>query len=77
MKNLQKQTWLIERLCINGYYGTVADPFECDAYYKCPEGLKLYCNVNEQFDGDKNVCVTIDPDDISSCYNIARRRLLD
>nr|UYX49641.1 hypothetical protein Datr000008 [Darna trima granulovirus] len=77
IKNLQKQTWFMERLCINGYYGNVADPFECDAYYYCPDGLKFYCEVGFQFDGDKGVCVPIDADYANGCYNVALRRLLN
>ncbi|AAM60758.1 unknown [Choristoneura occidentalis granulovirus] len=74
MKNLQKQTWFKERLCVNGYYGSVADPFECDAYYHCPEGIKFYCDTNEEFDADKNVCVSIST---NGCYGITERRLLN
>ncbi|APO13892.1 ChtB1 [Plodia interpunctella granulovirus] len=74
VKKLQKQTWFMERLCVNGYYGPVADPFECDAYYLCPEGVKLYCGVQEQFDGDEGRCVG---DNEVGCYSVAARRLLD
>ncbi|ACZ63494.1 PrGVORF8 [Pieris rapae granulovirus Wuhan] len=77
MKNIQKQTWFMERLCVNGYYGSVADPFECDAYYQCPEGIKFYCPIGSQFDGDKNICVPINKNDINGCYATASRRLLD
>lgn len=77
MKRMYKQTWFIERLCVNGFYGYVADPFNCDAYYKCPEGLKFYCDIGTQFDGDKSVCVPVTSSDFNGCYNTAARRLLD
>ncbi|QOD39971.1 Maph8 [Matsumuraeses phaseoli granulovirus] len=77
MKNLQKQTWFMDRICVNGYYGSVADPFDCDSYYQCPEGLKFYCPFGFQFDGDKAECVSITARDVNGCYNTAARRLLD
>ncbi|AAK70676.1 ORF9 similar to AcMNPV ORF145 [Cydia pomonella granulovirus] len=77
IKNLQKQTWVKDRVCVNGYYGSVADPFECDSYFKCPEGIKFYCDVGEQFDGDRAVCVPLTSNDVNSCVETASRRLLD
>nr|AUF82063.1 hypothetical protein [Cryptophlebia leucotreta granulovirus] len=77
VKNLQKQTWIMDRVCVNGYYGTVADPFECDSYYKCPEGIKFFCDVNEQFDADKNICVSLTLNNVNGCLETASRRLLD
>lgn len=77
IKNLQTHTFIKDRVCINGYYGTVADPFECDSFYQCPEGLKFYCNVDEEFDADKNECVSITENNNSGCYETAKKRLLD
>ncbi|AAG27310.1 PxORF12 peptide [Plutella xylostella granulovirus] len=74
IKNLQKKTWFMNQLCVKGYYGYVSDPFECDSYYKCPEGLKLYCGQNEQFDADQIGCVAYTGD---GCYEAKKRRLLD
>ncbi|AGQ20267.1 hypothetical protein CaLGV008 [Clostera anastomosis granulovirus A] len=77
IKRLQKQTWFMDRLCVVGYHGNVADPFECDSYYKCPEGVKFYCAVGTQFDGDEGLCVPIDKNDVNGCYAVADRRLLN
>ncbi|AIS92010.1 hypothetical protein [Erinnyis ello granulovirus] len=76
-KNLQTHTFIKDRVCINGYYGNVADPFACDSYYHCPEGIKFFCNVDEQFDGDKNECVSIFESNSGGCYETAKKRLLD
>ncbi|UXX41817.1 ac145 [Psilogramma increta granulovirus] len=78
IKKLQTHTFIKDRVCINGYYGTVADPFECDSYYQCPEGLKFYCNVDEEFNADKNECVSINVENNGGgCYETAKKRLLD
>ncbi|AER41459.1 chitin binding protein [Epinotia aporema granulovirus] len=74
IKKLQKQTWFMERLCVNGYYGYVGDPFECDAYYKCPEGIKFFCDSDQQFDSQQGRCVSVDVD---GCYQARRRLMLD
>ncbi|AKN80770.1 hypothetical protein [Diatraea saccharalis granulovirus] len=74
VKNIQTRDWLMKRICINGYYGNVADPFECDSYYKCPEGLKFYCDIGNEFNGDKGCCEAITS---TGCYNVLSRRLLD
>lgn len=75
MKNLQKKTWFMERVCVTGYYGPAPDPFECDAYYQCPEGLKLYCDPGRQFDPDAGECVPIEVG-VDGCYENGRRRML-
>ncbi|AAP85645.1 ORF_8 [Adoxophyes orana granulovirus] len=75
-KNLQQKKWYIEQICVNGFYGNAPDPFQCDAYYHCPEGVKYFCDIDEQYDADKSMCIKIDNNDYNSCYNIAARRLL-
>ncbi|AAF05125.1 ORF11 [Xestia c-nigrum granulovirus] len=74
LKNLQQKQWLIDRVCTNGYYGLTMDPFECDAYYSCPQGIKLYCDQGQEFDPDKCSCVPID--EVDGCYSRLMRRLL-
>ncbi|AAS82728.1 ORF10 [Agrotis segetum granulovirus] len=73
-KMLQRKDWFMNNICIDGYYGFAADPFECDVYYKCPEKIRFYCDVGTQYDADKSVCVP--NDEVNGCYEIMRRRLL-
>ncbi|ABQ51952.1 hypothetical protein SlGVgp009 [Spodoptera litura granulovirus] len=74
IKNLQQKQWYLENICVNGYYGLSADPFECDAYYSCPQMIKLYCENGTEFDADKSECVPYDA--VNGCYEKMLRRLL-
>jgi len=74
LKNLQRKTWFMDNICVNGYYGYCADPFDCDSYYKCPERIKFFCEPGTQFDPDKSLCVPLNSPD--GCFEIMRRRLL-
>ncbi|AAM70206.1 hypothetical protein [Phthorimaea operculella granulovirus] len=74
IKNLQKQTWILDRVCVKGFFGNAVDPFACDSYYKCPEGLKFYCDIGTEFDGDRGVCVPITD---NGCSAVAENRLVN
>ena len=76
LKSLQQKQWLLDRICTNGYYGLTSDPFECDSYYSCPQGVKLYCEQGQEFDPDKSACVPIDTEEGQGCYARLMRRLL-
>ena len=45
------------KICPQNYVGYNADPFDCNAYFVCPEKIKLYCPSNTQFDLDTLSCV--------------------
>lgn len=68
------KTWFMDNICVNGLYGYRPDPFECDTYYKCPEGIKFYCEAGTQFDPDKSMCVPLS--EPGGCYEIMMKRLL-
>ncbi|ALD88475.1 hypothetical protein HanGV4gp012 [Helicoverpa armigera nucleopolyhedrovirus] len=51
MQNLQGDMHH-HKLCPAGYNGLNADPFDCNAYYMCPEKIKYYCPRNYQFNLD-------------------------
>ncbi|AUF81540.1 ac145 [Malacosoma neustria nucleopolyhedrovirus] len=47
----------IKQLCPNGYHGLVPDPYDCNAYYMCPESIQFFCPLNYQFDLDRQTCL--------------------
>jgi Chitin binding Peritrophin-A domain len=72
LKNLKERTWFMDQVCVTGYYGFVADPFDCDAYHKCPERVKFYCDPGTQFNPDTATCVPAQ----GGCVEAKERRLL-
>ncbi|ABI35692.1 ChtB1 [Ectropis obliqua nucleopolyhedrovirus] len=49
-----------KKICPNGYNGLSPDPFDCNAYYLCPDTVHLFCPPNMQFDIDAYECTNID-----------------
>nr|ANS70902.1 chitin binding protein [Lymantria dispar multiple nucleopolyhedrovirus] len=47
----------VKQVCPNGYHGLVGDPFDCNAYYMCPQTLQFFCPQATQFDLEKQGCV--------------------
>nr|ANW12308.1 ac145 [Malacosoma sp. alphabaculovirus] len=47
----------VRQLCPNGYHGLVPDPYDCNAYYMCPESIQFFCPLNYQFDLDGQTCL--------------------
>jgi hypothetical protein len=62
------------RLCPIGYTGMNADPFDCDVFYSCPSGTKMFCPVGSQFDMDSAKCISNATPD--GCYDRLNRNLL-
>ncbi|AIG63191.2 ORF12 [Helicoverpa armigera SNPV] len=73
MQNLQVDMHH-HKLCPAGYNGLNADPFDCNAYYMCPEKIKFYCPRNYQFNLDAQGC---QPDSLETgCIGYNYRNLL-
>ncbi|AWW14379.1 hypothetical protein KM620_gp019 [Hyposidra talaca nucleopolyhedrovirus] len=63
-----------QKICPNGYYGLVPDPFDCNAYYVCPGHTHMFCPSNMQFDLKAYSCV--DNDYKNGCVQILTKNLL-
>jgi Chitin binding Peritrophin-A domain len=73
MQTMQTDS-LHHKLCPDGYVGLNADPYDCNAYYMCPERKQFYCPSNTQFDLDEQGCVPISFD--RGCVGRMYRNLL-
>ncbi|AGR56765.1 chitin binding domain protein [Hemileuca sp. nucleopolyhedrovirus] len=62
------------KICPKGYHGLVPDPFECNAYYMCPNTLHFYCPPNKQFDLNMYRCIDLDYED--GCVKTLEKNLL-
>lgn len=63
------------RLCPNGYHGLNSDPFDCNAYYACPQLLRFYCPSQHQFNLDTQKCEPV-VDLETGCVGRLHRNLL-
>lgn len=65
------------KICPNGYFGLNADPFDCSAYYMCPQKVRLYCDPGHEFDLDSATCTPIEYDRSGKgCTAVQYRNLL-
>ncbi|AIU41260.1 chtb [Sucra jujuba nucleopolyhedrovirus] len=63
-----------DKICPKGYYGFAPDPFDCNAYYLCPDKVHLFCPPQLQFDILQYSCVTNDL--IDGCVDVQTKSLL-
>nr|QHN73864.1 hypothetical protein [Spodoptera litura nucleopolyhedrovirus]UQV25546.1 hypothetical protein [Spodoptera litura nucleopolyhedrovirus]WML75084.1 hypothetical protein KBIHDJOI_00041 [Spodoptera littoralis nucleopolyhedrovirus]WOC30879.1 hypothetical protein GACBDANE_00114 [Spodoptera litura nucleopolyhedrovirus] len=63
------------KICPRGYHGTNSDPFDCNAYYLCPQALRFFCPPGQQFDLDSKKCENI-VDLETGCVGRLHRNLL-
>nr|AFS51889.1 DekiORF10 [Dendrolimus kikuchii nucleopolyhedrovirus] len=47
------------KICPNGYVGFNSDPYDCTAFYMCPDRVQIFCELNHEFDLDTASCIPV------------------